>query len=721
MKRSLSIILLLSIVFMSLPAQNRPSRGRPESSPLNRSTPTSSSRTTTGRNTHSKPQLLTDSISKDTVPQVVEVPKIYAWKVTPNLGEIIPVERDTSFLNFHRTTLVEGKDIAVGYLSNLGAPAQSKIFFNRPEASRFIFLDGMSYWYKKPEDNLFLNTKVPYSNIFYQTAGGDEDGEERLVAEISSNFGKRLNVGVNFDYLYSHGYYEYLYNKQFTYDIYASYTGDKYKMHAFFNNNYFNNSENGGLADYIDRDTKRVITPWYDYILNPDEAKKDGSGFKGESKEIPARMEKVWNRLQGRHLFVTNRYDLGDDMEVVQVNDSTQRTRRKKDYIAPASIIYTFNYTDQRRLMKSSADDLQQNSFFNKYNSEDGGEVDYLRYTGAQKDHMSYYSLKNTVGFAMNEGFRSWTKFGLTVYGEVDLRKYSLPSYPQLKGNNPSAYRHESENAYTIGAELTKSKGKYLQYKAVAEKRLNGDDLKLQGEVKTMLYFKDKQISAKANAYIKTVSPSMFQEKFYSKYISWNESFNSTKRAFIGGEIDVPFLNLRIKGGVENIKEYIYYDTMTVAQQKSGNVQVMGLQLQHRLDFGAFHWENQIAWQKSTDDDVIPLPQWSFYTNLYLQTKIAKVLDLQLGVDAHFHTKYHAPGYDPLTMQFYNQDKMELGGAPLTTLYLNLNLKRTRFFVMYYNATDGMFESKSANTFPLYRYSVNPASIKFGLSWKFNN
>lgn len=666
-------ILIIGFFGQNIYAQNRGGERRPARD-------TSSRRPSSSRS-ESKPELKNDTIQKDSI-------KIYGWKISPRLGERIPIIRDTSFIDFHQTTLVEGKDVAVGYLGNIGSPSQSKIFFSRPEPSRYIFLDAFSYWYKKPEDQVFLNTKIPYSNIFYQTSGGDEDGEERFQSEISSNFGKKLNVGINFDYLYSRGHYASLYNKQFEYDVYASYIGDKYKMHAFFSNNYFNNSENGGIASYSTAaDGEKVH--WATYINNPDEAKKNDANFNGDSKDIPVNASGVWNRLQGRRFYVTNKYDLGQEMETVWVNDSTQVTRPKENYTSLASVIFTTNYAEQRRRLKSN-NTLMDNLFRDESRKYyDNGPADSAKYNDNLNDFMSYYSFKNTLAFAMNEGFREWTKFGLTVFAEYDMRRYSIPKYPLKSDNYPGMQRHEKDDAINIGGVLSKEKGKYLRYRFLAEKNLKDTDYRLDGELTTTIFFKNKQMSVKANAYIKNITPSVFEENFASKYINWNKSLKDTRRVYAGGEIDIPFLKAKISGGFENIRNYTYYDYMGVVQQSDEQISVMSLRLNHKFNVGILHWDNQLVYQKSTEEDILPLPTFSIYSNLYLQAKIAKVLDLQLGVDVHYHDEYYAPGYNFVTMQFTSQnpnDKLKIGNYPMATAYINLNLKYTRFFVMYYNA-----------------------------------
>lgn len=649
----------------------------------------------------------------------VDLPNIYAWKITPRLGERIFVPRDTAVIDFHQSMLVDGQSVAMGYLGNIGSPAQSKIFFDRPEPSRFVFQDALYLWRKGPGDHYFMNTKIPYSNIKYQSGGGGENAENRFQAEISMNPNKKLNYGFDFDYIYSRGFYNHQSNKQMSYDFYASYIGDKYKMHAYARNDNSTILENGGVRDF-----RYITEPSSDYIKE--------LGYSGNTKDIPTMMQDgATNKVRGRTLYMTNRYDLGNDMEEYAVNDSTMSTRKKQNYVPLASAILTTHYSDQRRSIRST--DLALDSLYLPYYLfNENNEIDVItnakdgaKYSGDIDDYMSYYSFKNTLALAMNEGFRSWTKFGLTAFVEYDMRKYSIP------GGLPGLNERISDDAFTIGGVLSKEKGKYLRYRASGEYDFLHSDYKLEGEITTMVNVFGKNLSAKANAYIKRISPSVFENNFSSKYWNWKNDFDATTRTYVGGEINLPsfsFSQTRISGGVETLDNFIYYfydknenvgsPDYIGKRPRQGKTTVLSLRLDQKLSAGIFHWDNQIVWQNSTDEKVLPLPKLSVYSNIYLTTKIARVLTLQLGADAHYHSSYYMPGYDPLTMQFYNQNDRKLGDFPVTTAYINLHLKYTRFYVMLYNLTNEMFNGQS---FSLYRYPVNPRILKLGISWQFNN
>jgi hypothetical protein len=132
------------------------------------------------------------------------------------------------------------------------------------------------------------------------------------------------------------------------------------------------------------------------------------------------------------------------------------------------------------------------------------------------------------------------------------------------------------------------------------------------------------------------------------------------------------------------------------------------------------HWDSQATYQKSSDEKVLPLPQVTLYTNLYLLFRYARVLRVQIGADMRYFTSYYAPDYAPSIGQFATQDatfaRMKIGKYPIINVYANFQLKRTRFFVMFYHVNEGMGSRK-------YFYSphnpINPRLLKFGVSWNF--
>lgn len=608
-------------------------------------------------------------IKKDTLPSL----PIYAWKIDPRFGQRIAIERDTTHYDFHTKSIIDDRDVSVGYLGNIGTPAQSRIYFNRPEKSQFYFLDAFNYYRKNPEDNYFINTKEPYSNIYYQTGGGSLTKEEHLKFELSTNFGKKINLGMHLDYLYARGFYDNLSNKQFNYDVYASYIDEKFELHGFVANNYFNNSENGGL-------TQRG-----DSLL--------GTTPSVPSKDLPESMSGVWNKLSGRHLLLTGKYNLG-------MQDETN--------VPIASAIFTTHYTDQKRVFLTKSPVIDESRY-----DEDWAE-NIL-------SHFAYWSYKNTFAIALNEGFREWVKFGLKAFVEQDIRKYSIPKPKEGIIIPVVNNRREGQSETRIGGVLSKKQGYFLNYDLAADLAVTGYNLgefNLVGDVSTSIPIRGKYATLKAKGYIKNIKPTFFENNYMSMLGDWSNDFSNTRKVYIGGELSIPHTGTILTGGVENVTNLIYVNAQKKISQQKSNIQVVAFGGEQKLKAGILHWDNKVVFQTSSDEDALPLPKLSVYSNVYIEAVLAKVLKVQLGFDARYYSKYYAPGYNPLTVQFYNQKEVEIGNFPITSAYANLHLKKTRFFLMMYNVTGGMGDSQY---FSLPHYPVNPMTFKFGLSWDFDN
>lgn len=635
------------------------------------------------------------------------LPEMPSWRIDSRTGDRVAVPFDTLYTGFNQQSLVDGKGVAVGYLGNWGSPAQSKVFFEREETSQFNFLNPFQYYYKRPQDHVFLDTKVPYSNITYESGGGAKSKEEHLIGSMSLSFNKNFTLGFNIDYSYARGFYNSFSTKQSSYDGFASYITDKYQMKAYFMNNNYMNLENGGLKLATDIPS--------DY-------------FDGASLELNTNYSNTWNKLRGRILYMTHRYSIG-------YND-----KESDNFIPVASAFFTSNYADQRRTFTSR--DLTTLDGLYHYestevtlpgtssSSTDGTDDS----SSSLHDYMSYYSFKNTLGISLNEGFRPWVKFGLTAFIEQDTRKYLMSSvlFPGL------ARTKYSQSSTTIGGLLSKRKGELLRYNLAADFSLLGYNVgesRLKADLSTTIRIKGKPATVTANAYVRNLKPTFFETNFNSRYYNWTDdkaksesygiqyvNFSDIRRVYIGGEINIPHTKTRLSGGVENISNYIYYSrnddisANTQIVQDGGNTQVVSLRLDQNIKLGILHFDNQLVYQTSSNEDVLPLPKLSLYSNLYILFKVAKVLNVQMGVDAHYNTEYYAPGYDAALLQFYNQKERKIGNYPLTTAYVNLHLKKTRFYVMLYNAAKDYVNTPYLN---LNNYAYNPMVFKFGLSWNF--
>ena len=156
-------------------------------------------------------------------------------------------------------------------------------------------------------------------------------------------------------------------------------------------------------------------------------------------------------------------------------------------------------------------------------------------------------------------------------------------------------------------------------------------------------------------------------------------------------------------------------------RQSDDPITVITASLDQRLRFGIVNWETVATYQKSTKQNILPVPALNLYTTVYIKFRIARVLYTELGGDMRYFTEYEAPDYVPGIGQFAvqeNAEKTKIGNYPILSAYANFNLKGTRFFVMYSHANAG---SGNKNYFLTPHYPTNGKVLRFGISWNFFN
>ena len=615
--------------------------------------------------------------------------RVYTWTVNP-MGERTFHSFDTTATNYGQSLLMDSRSAAMAHLGNLGSPARNMIFFERPERSDFTFADAYCYYIRQPEDFHFFNTKVPYANIVYNNGGQKGNNAEQFTGAMALNFGKKFNIGFDFDYLYGRGQYASQSAKDINLAIHSNYISDRYELNFLFYNTNFLNYENGGLSD--DR-----------FITDPDLMNENVQG-NYKPKDFPVRFNDTWNHIKGQQFYFTHRYNLG-----YYKNMGKDENGETKEHFTPvASIFHTFNYkSNNRRFVSDNA----------------GLDTIYtpVRYLPLQDsthfvdDRTSYFSLSNTAGISLREGFKKWVKFGLSAYVNFDYRSFTLPGTNSILFPTNEVYK---EMATKVGGELAKREGALFTYLANAEVGLTGVDageLKMKGEIGSKFPLFGKELAVKGKAHYLRLTPAFYDRKFHSRYFWWDNDFDKINRIYAGGEVEFPFTRTKLEIGFENIINYVYFDEMGISRQDPNNIQLFTAALNQNFKFGIFNWENRLVYQES---NALTLPKLSVYSNVYIQFKLAKVLTLQPGVDVRFFTKYYAPYYDAPTQQFRLQNEVEIGNYPLINVYLNAHLKYTKIFIMGYNIGSLLFQT---NYFTLAHYPLNPFYLRFGLSWNFYN
>ena len=476
------------------------------------------------------------------------------------------------------------------------------------------------------------------------------------------------------------------------------------------------------------------------------EKKKDGKEEEHSSKKRGKEQKQFTGRPEGARIMgaepkldslmtdsISKRIKIEDQAKLDSLNraqaiqDSIDATM-KNEYVPVTSIIHTLEWNNYNH--RYQAYNTPDNYYLNRYYEkglEYGNDTIY--------DQVKHMQVKNTLGLSLLEGFNKYMKAGLKGFITFDYNNYQMPD-STAEG---VLYRNKwTESNVSFGGQISKTQGKAFHFNLRAETWVGGA---LSGQLKfdfnTDVNFKlfGDTVQLAANAYFHRIEPVFLQRHYHAMHIWWDDDDKSKEtRTHIEGRFSYKKTNTMLRIAVDEIQNYTYYgmsyDATTESRtkmtagvyQESGNINVFTAQLHQNFRVGILNWENVLTFQNSSNKDVLPLPAFNVFTNLYLKFRIAKVLNVELGADAIYFTKYYAPDYCPAINQFAIQkneaSRVELGGYPFIDVYANLKLKKVRFFVMMSHVNSG---SGNRMSFLAPHYPTNSNVLHLGVSWPFFN
>lgn len=690
---------------------------------------------------------------RDTTKHDKEIPiGIFQWTIDERLGNVIPAENNDTVVNhYNNFNNTDGYNGAYSYLGNIGSARLSRIFMDRNETEPFLFLRTQSFALTPLSEFRFTNTLSPVTNLAYHSAGDDQNGEDRFRAYFASNINKISGIGFKVDYVYGRGYYNNQQNSFLNGNFFGYYRGEKYEMHAWTQFGHQKNAENGGIEDDL-------------YITNPQSFPQ-----KYGSKDIPTLLAGAFNRNDFQSYHLSHRYYLGYDKEVdvpdslkpqmpsetelfKALNDSVREVLKTDSlkrlamldslqtdwtnkqvtptkFVPVGSILHTLRIDNLAHYYYN--DTSTKNYFTNNYHKNDDG-----------KDETDGFIIRNTVGLSMQEGFRKWVKMGLTFFASHSYERYKMPT---VAADTISGMKTFTENDFSVGGQIEKNEGKFLHYNVNGEFSILGDHIGAfnidgKGDMNFGISKKDT-LQLMAHAFIKNLPPDPFMENYHSQVAWWdNENLSFEERVRVEGTLTNKRSKTSLRVGIENITDHLYFGISNTyigkeavptdkqkdyshdvrVMQHKGNLQIFSASLKQDFKLGPLVWENEITFQTTSNEDVLPLPKLNVYSNLYLLFRIAKVLRVELGADIRYFTKYYAPDYSPAIGQFAVQDtqnpRIEIGNYPIINAFANLHIKHCRIFVAanHVNAGNGQM-------FLTPHHPINPMSIRWGVSWNFFN
>ena len=616
----------------------------------------------------------------------------FCWTQDPITGIHYAQVPDTSHLNLGNRQTMQGKSLGLVHTGNLFSPHYVMDLFDRRRDNDFLFVNAYSLFAKRPENILFFNTKLPYTTAGYLTSGSSTRSNDRLLLNFAGNIDKRIGLGTFLDYVYARGEYISQSTKPLNWSSYVYFNDDQYKASLTYTLMNLANQENGGIQER-------------DYVLYPDQ--QTSTTFT-TPYTMPTNLTDTWNDNDGWNLHFNHSYDLGKWDEYINPEDSTDVTEQ---FTSIASIFHSVDFEHFKHVfrMKKGADATDAQDFY----------ANHFIDNSITQDSTSYLNFSTYAGIRINEGFSKWSQFGLSAF-----IGYQHQSYTMMQDTLDYSFidRSHTSNSLFIGGQISRHQSNRLTFDVTAKLGISGDkagDVDITGQLKTVLPVGKDSITVQGAGYFRNQKVSYLINHYFSNHFKWSEDFDPEQRVNLQANLRYSLTGTEAKVGMEHISNYHYFSSDDFLPHEFNDmIEIFSVEASQKLHWKAIHFNNRVLFQKSTKEEVLALPKIVWESDLNLQFVIAHALTTQMGVTGYYTTKYYAPTYQPATQQFAVQREYECGGFPIFNAYINCNLKKIKFYIMYSGFGTKMF---SNDTFIMPFYPLQSTRLEYGVIFDLQN
>jgi hypothetical protein len=279
---------------------------------------------------------------------------------------------------------------------------------------------------------------------------------------------------------------------------------------------------------------------------------------------------------------------------------------------------------------------------------------------------------------------------------------------------------HNYSNTY-IGGSAYRTDGRFWSWNVAGKTYIQGRnalDYELAGAIEKPIRAQKDTSFIRIFAKMNNRTPDYFYDHYYSNHYKWENSFDKIYTLRLGATMDKPGWRLKAAVNYAIINNYVFFNEKALPEQAKSEFSVASAMLNKDFKFGGLNIRNWVLLQHTTTDLYLALPPVSLRNSTYFEGTYANVLHFQFGLDTRYETTYYADLYAPATGMFYRQSTEKLGDYAWVDGFINLRLKRTRFYIKYTNLAT-QFVKGGYFTTP--GYPAPASTFLFGLSWSFYN
>ena len=664
------------------------------------------------------------------IPDSMQYKRIITWKEDRYFHDVKLQPFDTTYNHTFNEYPYYHEDVNTTYLGVSGSPEQSFNYFKRASTDNAIFYSSLQRYSYSPETLPNYNTKTPYTELAYWgTLFANKDKEESDIKILTTqNITPELNLTLEYRRFGGNGLLKREDTNNRNAVISSNYMGKRYLMHTGFIYNKVSRSENGGVVDnFWIRDTTVDAREIDVYLKDASSMTKKNTIFLDQSYRIPFTfIENLKGRKERlRQAAVRDSIMASGDSAAIAQLIAAEELKAEEEAeadtvlinkdITTAIIGHSSEYSVFRRIYQdniSKSDEFGREFFNDRF---------YLNPTRSA-DSLRVMKFENRFFIRL----QPWKSDGIVSKLDVGIGD-KLANYFTFK---PSDYIQGSSNMLLNSTYLyAGAKGQYKKYftwDAMGEYTFLGYEINDFGIYANMTFSaypfrRDKSSPLTLKAHFETTlkEPDYYEQHLCTNHYMWDNDFGKISSTKIGAVLDIPRWDLQAAFDYALLSNNIYYDTEGIVRQNSDPMSVMSASLRKDFKVWKVHFENEGLFQLSSNKDVLPLPLLALNLRYYLQFDVVKkVMQMQIGANAQFTTKWYAPAFNPVLGVFHNQNVAEYGNCPYIDAFVNIQWKRACIFVKIVNVNMG-WPNKSADYFSAAGYIAPQRAIKFGISWPF--
>ena len=665
-------------------------------------------------------------LSTFALPDSLQYKRIVQWTHEREFHKMDIQTPDTNYnYRFHDYPFLR-KDVNATWLGLAGSALQYYNFFNRVSQNGVTFYDPYEAWSYSAATLPMYNTKTAYTELaYFGTLFANSDKEsDNLHILTTQNIYPGLNFTLEYDRFGGNGMMENETTANKTFTASTNYLGKRYMMHAGYIYNMVKRKENGGTSDNtMVSDTTLNAREYPVYLTDASTLLKKHTVFLDQQYRIPFTFIKNIQDKKALNAVRDSILATGDSAKIARIDMYLQLARER---MAAADTSGDENFTNAfigHSSEYSVFTKLYEDAIASTDNAGRGFYNNVFNYNPtASSDSMRVMKLENRVFIRLqpwsDQGFISKLNGGI---GDRILNYYSFdPTF--LKGGSNTVW-----NSAFVYAGAEGQVKNIFHWDATGDYVFLGDeinDMSLKANALFTLFpfrrARKSPVSLKLHFETSLDEPEYYNQHFYSNHFKWDNDFEKISTSKLQGSLSIPRWNIGITAGYALLDKNIYFDTTGVIRQNTSPMSILSASLNKNITFlRLLHLDNRLLFQVSSNEDVIPLPSLAVNSRFYIQFNVKKdIMQMQIGADAWYNTKYCSPSWSPATGAFYNQNKVKYNNGPFIDAFVNVQWKRACIFIKVENVGQGWpmdkFDYFSANHF-----IRTQRALKFGIYWPF--